>query len=80
MALTTELPDWAKDAVYVTTEFHFSWKDRFKILFGWNPLYDCGVATQELPGRTLAFSDRMSFKRPSWWPWKPKLLGYEEKR
>jgi len=73
---TTELPEWAKDAVYVTSEHHFSKTDRLKILFGWTVLHDCGVATEERIGRNEAFSHRLSFGRPGWWPFKPKFVGY----
>lgn len=78
MTFMTDLPEWAKDAVYVNSEHHFSFSDRLRILFGWTPCYDCGVATEELPGRTDVFSTRLTFRRPEWWPFKPKLLGYVE--
>ena len=75
MSFTTDLPEWAKDGVYVTSEHHFSTRDRFKILFGWLPVYDCGVACEVPPGRTMPYSNRMSFRRPGWWPFKSKLIG-----
>ena len=71
-----DLPDWAKDAVHVTSEHHFSMRDRIKILFGWLPIYDCGVACEFPPGRTDAYTNHMSFRRPGWWPFKPKFVGY----
>lgn len=76
--LTTDLPIWAKDAMYTTTDFHYDLKDRLKILVGWTPNYHCGVATEVPPGRTLVISQRIIMLRPSWWPWKLRLLGYGE--
>ena len=73
---STDLPEWAKDAVYVYSEHHFSWRDRIKILCGWTVLHDCGVATEIPPGRTDPFTHRVSFRRPDWWPFKPKFVGY----
>jgi hypothetical protein len=72
----TELPDWAKDAVYVNSEHHFSMRDRLKILFGWTVHEHCGVATEELIGRTEVHRQYLSFGRPGWWPFKPKWAGY----
>ena len=54
MRLSQDLPEWAKDAVHVTSEHHFSMLDRVKILFGWLPIYDCGVPCESPPGRTEA--------------------------
>ena len=76
MRFSTELPEWAKDAVYTETEFHFSFGDRVKILFGWLPNYSSGVATEVPPGRTAVISERIFYRRPGWWLWKPKFVGY----
>lgn len=78
MTFTTTLPEWSADAVYVESEHHFSMRDRFKILFGWTVNHSCGVATEVAPGRTDPFSHRIYFRRPGWWPFKPKFMGYEE--
>lgn len=75
----SELPDWAADAVYVNTGFHFDFKDRLKILFGWTVYHYQGVACSVPPGRTQVTETRLSWRRPGWWPWKLKLLGYAEK-
>jgi hypothetical protein len=72
----TELPEWAKDAVHVTSEHHFSMRDRLKILFGWTFLHDCGIATEAVIGRNEAYRHRLSFGRPGWWPFKHKFIGY----
>ena len=75
-----DLPEWAKDAIYLDSEHHFSMVDRIKILFGWKAIYWCGIATAELPGRTLPFTSRLSMRRPNWWPYKPIRQGYGEAR
>lgn len=73
-----ELPEWAKDAVYLDQDVHFDLKDRLKILFGWTPSFHNGIATEERPGRTQPFTGRIVMLPPSWWPWKPQPMGYME--
>ncbi|MGD9883958.1 MAG: hypothetical protein AB7U95_27970 [Reyranella sp.] len=74
--MSNEMPEWAKDVVYTDTDFHFDFRDRVKILFGWRLWYHSGVATEERAGRTQHFTDRTLLRNPKWWPFKPKPMTY----
>lgn len=75
--MTSDKPEWAKDTIVLTNGHHFSWGDRVRILCGWEPVYTTMIATEELPGRTLPYSGTGYYKRPGWWPFHPKSVGYE---
>ena len=71
-----DLPEWAKDAVHLDSEIHFDLRDRLKMLIGWRPLVKFAIATEIAPGRTDPYASRVLMLRPSWWPFKPKFVGY----
>jgi len=72
-----ELPNGYRDALHVDTTIIFDWKDRLRILFGWNFVCHTATLCENHPGKNEHWPrySHIHVIKPGWWPRK-KVVGY----
>ena len=66
-----EWPEWAKDAIVVDVEIHFSWADRLRVLLRGRADVRAKVFTEHLPGQVKTLTTAYALKL-----WTRKRFGY----
>lgn len=69
-----DLPEGVRDRLHTTVEIALGWRDRLKILLGWQVELTVRTNTENTVGATRSFTD-IRFLRPNWAIRRRSLMG-----